>query len=232
MSKDENILEFHKHWMEGEINAASATAHSQGTPDPEALLRVKGIAAIRSTLYIVVNYLVLSNNLEKDQSKEIINFMSQIETNVMNMFTDEAAAFNGKPFELISTFKDFMETIAYQLDELIRIENSRIIVDIDAILDKRGKKDHAMAPGGIDLSADLLDLQIKRDSNGVPLPLPQQPIHEMKIDGFLPIIINITPVTNIPLLIGRELPSDGAPIQPLVAIDNEPLARLEDPLYY
>ena len=55
-------------------------------------------------------------------------------------------------------------------------------------------------PGGIDLDPALLDLQIRRDSRGVPLPLPQQPIQNMKIDGFLPIIINITPVTSLPLL--------------------------------
>ena len=48
----------------------------------------------------------------------------------------------------------------------------------------------------------LLDLQIKRDGNGVPLPLPMQPIQDMHIEGFLPIIINVTPVTNLPLLLG------------------------------
>jgi hypothetical protein len=66
--------------------------------------------------------------------------------------------------------------------------------------------------GGINLNPNLLDLQIKRDGNGVPLPLPQQPIETMHIEGFLPIIINVTPVTNLPLLLGMniedQLPSD------------------------
>lgn len=57
-------------------------------------------------------------------------------------------------------------------------------------------------PGGIDLNPALLDLQIKRDGNGVPLPLPQQPIENMRIEGFIPIIINVTPVTNLPMLLG------------------------------
>jgi hypothetical protein len=52
----------------------------------------------------------------------------------------------------------------------------------------------------------LLDLQIKRDGNGVPLPLPLQPIETMHIDGFLPVIINIVPITNLPLLLGLDLP--------------------------
>ena len=56
--------------------------------------------------------------------------------------------------------------------------------------------------GGIDLNPALLDLQIKRDGNGVPLPLPMQPIENMHIEGFLPVIINVTPVTNLPLLLG------------------------------
>ncbi len=56
--------------------------------------------------------------------------------------------------------------------------------------------------GGIDLNPALLDLQIKRDGNGAPLPLLQQPIENMHIEGFLPIIINVTPLTNLPLLLG------------------------------
>ncbi len=69
------------------------------------------------------------------------------------------------------------------------------------------------APGGIDLNPALLNLQIKRDGNGVPLPLPMQPIERMNIEGFIPVIINITPVTNLPLLLGIAddvLPADSA----------------------
>ncbi len=46
---------------------------------------------------------------------------------------------------------------------------------------------------------------------GPALPLPQQPVGNMKIDGFLPVIINITPV-NIPLLLGmtQQGPAEGA----------------------
>ncbi|MBN1869265.1 MAG: glucose-6-phosphate isomerase [Candidatus Omnitrophica bacterium] len=56
--------------------------------------------------------------------------------------------------------------------------------------------------GGINLNPDLLDLQIKRDGNGIPLPVNLQPIHQMKIDGFVPVIINVTPIVNLPLLLG------------------------------
>ena len=57
--------------------------------------------------------------------------------------------------------------------------------------------------GGIDLNSAMLDLQIRRDGNGVPLPISQQPIADMRIDGFLPVIINVTPIiNNLPLLLG------------------------------
>jgi len=55
--------------------------------------------------------------------------------------------------------------------------------------------------GGIDLNPALLDLQIKRDGFGIPLPLNQQPIMEMNIEGFLPVIINIIPV-DLPIVLG------------------------------
>ena len=56
--------------------------------------------------------------------------------------------------------------------------------------------------GGIDLNPELFDLQIKRDGNGVPLPVNQQPIYNININGFVPIIINVVPVTNMNLLLG------------------------------
>ena len=63
--------------------------------------------------------------------------------------------------------------------------------------------------GGIDLNPAMLDLQIKRDENGVPLPIFEQPIDNMRIDGFLPVIINITPVPSIPLMLGiADFPVD------------------------
>ena len=59
--------------------------------------------------------------------------------------------------------------------------------------------------GGIDFSPTMLDLRIKRDVNGVPLALSQQAIYDMKVDGFIPVIINVTPI-NIPILM--DAPED------------------------
>ncbi|MFC1510056.1 hypothetical protein ACFL49_00130 [Candidatus Omnitrophota bacterium] len=76
--------------------------------------------------------------------------------------------------------------------------------------------------GGINLDRSLLDIKIKRDGNGLPLPVFQQPPDIlMNIEGFIPVIINITPVTNMPMLLGlADRPEDNtaggtgqAPIQ-------------------
>jgi len=63
--------------------------------------------------------------------------------------------------------------------------------------------------GGIDLTRKALNLQIKRDGKGIPLPIDQQPIENMNIEGFFPVIINVTPVPSLPMLIGlKDLPDD------------------------
>ncbi len=60
--------------------------------------------------------------------------------------------------------------------------------------------------GGIDFDPSLLDLQIKRDGKGIPLPMPQQNIQNINIEGLYPVIINIQPATlqNFPFLFGAN----------------------------
>ena len=86
------------------------------------------------------------------------------------------------------------------------------LLEVDTGLTPAKVKELLMAPpsssatddftkGGIDLNPVNLDLQIKRDGNGVPLPLEFQDIPNINVNGFIPVIINITPVTNLPLLL-------------------------------
>ena len=60
----------------------------------------------------------------------------------------------------------------------------------------------ALPLGGIDFDPSKLNLQIKRDGRGVPLPLPQQNWESIDIKGLYPVIINIVPITSqtLPLL--------------------------------
>jgi hypothetical protein len=59
--------------------------------------------------------------------------------------------------------------------------------------------------GGIDLNPSFLNMQIKRDGNGVILPVSQQPLDIMNIQGFVPIITDVSPATplNMPLILGQ-----------------------------
>jgi hypothetical protein len=54
--------------------------------------------------------------------------------------------------------------------------------------------------GGIDLNSSLLNLQIKRDGNGVALPIGEQDWSKIDIQGFIPVIYNIQPVNMTQLL--------------------------------
>jgi hypothetical protein len=56
-------------------------------------------------------------------------------------------------------------------------------------------------PGGIDLNSASLHLQIRRDGNGVPLPLARQDWGRLnQIEGFIPTIIEIRPAGVLPIL--------------------------------
>lgn len=53
--------------------------------------------------------------------------------------------------------------------------------------------------GGIDMNASNLDLQIKRDGNGLVLPVSQQDLDNIQIDGLVPVLLDIKPATGMAL---------------------------------
>ncbi|MBP9853540.1 MAG: zinc-binding dehydrogenase [Candidatus Omnitrophica bacterium] len=57
--------------------------------------------------------------------------------------------------------------------------------------------------GGIDFNSKFLNLQIKRDGRGIPLPVNQQPLMNIHINGFYPVLIETMPI-NLPLILGLE----------------------------
>ncbi len=57
-----------------------------------------------------------------------------------------------------------------------------------------------LTPGGIDMSQANLDLQIKRDGDGVPLPVNQQNFDRIHISGLVPVILAIKSAD--PVLLG------------------------------
>jgi hypothetical protein len=57
--------------------------------------------------------------------------------------------------------------------------------------------------GGIDFNPATLELEIRRDGNGVPLPALEQPQELFNIPGLSPVVISITPM-NLPLVLGLK----------------------------
>ncbi|MFA5059370.1 MAG: 3-phosphoserine/phosphohydroxythreonine transaminase [Candidatus Omnitrophota bacterium] len=100
-----------------------------------------------------------------------------------------ASIYNGMPMEGVQKLADFMNRFQIKYSN----DNSPVAPVQSA----------EEAPvGGINLDSNYLNMQIKRDGNGVPLPLPMQPIESINIEGFLPVIINMAPMPNLPLLLG------------------------------
>ena len=67
----------------------------------------------------------------------------------------------------------------------------------------KGRYNRAMIsnPGGIDLNSANMAMVIKRDGKGVPLPLSQQDMAQLsRIQGFVPVILEIKPATDLPIL--------------------------------
>ncbi|GEM_PF-1443190 len=93
-----------------------------------------------------------------------------------------------------------------------------VIVRTDVTGRSAGAKSHPMAqtrnPGGIDFNPILLNMEIRRDENGVPLPLLEQPSELINTQGFVPFIIQIQPVTNLPLLLGLNPNEPKEPVNP------------------
>jgi len=71
------------------------------------------------------------------------------------------------------------------------------------IATKRAHEAVSQDLGGIALNARMMDLQIKRDGNGVALPIGQQSLDRVNIQGFVPQIISIQPV-DLPALLGTS----------------------------
>ncbi|MBF0533350.1 MAG: hypothetical protein HQL23_09720 [Candidatus Omnitrophica bacterium] len=64
--------------------------------------------------------------------------------------------------------------------------------------------------GGVNLDPRKLDMQFKRGPDGVAAPVSDQPWTAMHIQGFIPVIYQITPV-NLPKFLGFNTPTQSSP---------------------
>ncbi|MCK5214821.1 MAG: hypothetical protein KAR05_05660, partial [Candidatus Omnitrophica bacterium] len=97
-----------------------------------------------------------------------------------------------KKFALLSTSQGVMLQLIVKLIRASAIRESAMMAGNKKT--RWTRQHNEQTTGGIDFNPRLLDLQIKRDGRGVPLPLPMQDVEHINIEGLYPVIINIAPV--------------------------------------
>ncbi|OGX06517.1 MAG: hypothetical protein A2Z88_04505 [Omnitrophica WOR_2 bacterium GWA2_47_8] len=58
------------------------------------------------------------------------------------------------------------------------------------------------APGGIDFNAKMMDMKVGGEAQKIRFTVPRGTLPNINVNGFSPVIINITPVPNFMLLLG------------------------------
>ncbi|MBP9853543.1 MAG: cyclic nucleotide-binding domain-containing protein [Candidatus Omnitrophica bacterium] len=95
----------------------------------------------------------------------------------------------------------------------------------DAAMFADDESPNALTKGGIDLNPQALDLKIKNTGTQIPFPVDENIEQFIDIKGFSPVIINITPIHNLPLILGII---DGKNDQsPQVKSDHFPLYNVK-----
>jgi len=102
------------------------------------------------------------------------------------------------------------------MEKILDFIKSEVGFKDDAMINE-GQEKHspnaaADGRGGIDLNPNNVNLEIQGEEIDVPMPAfdPAQ-LELMDIEGFYPVIYNIIPVTNLPLLLGTAKESEGQP---------------------
>lgn len=106
----------------------------------------------------------------------------------------------------LSTQEIMVQYLGYQFENnAVSVVSPVILNEITGLVNAASSTVSSSAVGGINFDPTLLNLQIKRNGQGVPLPLLQQNIEQINIQGLYPIIINIQPVNaqTLPLLFSR-----------------------------
>ena len=91
-------------------------------------------------------------------------------------------------------------------EELATVNSSRPTKDaggeVEVTDSDPGLKVEEDLKGGIDLNPTYLNLKTDREQEGFSIPINTELLQNIRIDGLSPVIIRITPVTNLPLILG------------------------------
>lgn len=58
------------------------------------------------------------------------------------------------------------------------------------------------APGGIDFDRALMSIEVRQNGEGIRMPVPTVSVEDLNVRGFIPLIIDIQPIHNLPMLMG------------------------------
>ncbi len=154
------------------------------------------------TLAATVAYL-FGNDISRSQLLELNSRFSeiniQLQKDPITFFIDEMQLQSGtKKGFVVTRSKTLKFSASSGVDDKVNVASAPV-----------GGLDRQV--GGIDFDPTSMNLQIKRDGRGVPLPLPQQNLEQINIQGLFPVIINITPINaqTLPIFLGFTRPNSG-----------------------
>ncbi|MGE0268256.1 MAG: PfkB family carbohydrate kinase [Candidatus Omnitrophota bacterium] len=81
--------------------------------------------------------------------------------------------------------------------------------------------------GGIDLNPNNFEIETRGDNQNIHIQFDLEKLQELNIQGFVPVIINITPILNIPLLLGISDDQEREQEQTAQDLEQSPVDRKE-----
>ena len=128
-------------------------------------------------------------------AQESINALSRVKANPAKMARLRSITNTAELMNLADTDQDAVALARFG-NTAVMNEFLKPIMNDQIRLARQNKKAATGKKGGIDLNPVLPDMEIQRDGSGVPLPVNQQILDDILIDGFSPIINNIIPLGN------------------------------------
>ncbi|MBF0521619.1 MAG: hypothetical protein HQL24_01030 [Candidatus Omnitrophica bacterium] len=97
----------------------------------------------------------------------------------------------------VDILDDDLQKADLQIKDFLKKQNINYQPESDAAMS-------TTAPGGIDFNPDRLKLEKKGVHSDFDLPTDAGDLDKIQINGLVPVILHITPVTNLPVLLGAN----------------------------
>ncbi len=169
-----------------------ATASHIQEAEQEASLTRERVLFAGWLLKFVDTLVSASDVVDRSYDDQVITLnLTEGLTELRKLFGGDSAVL----VELEGVVKNIPGLIEF-IQEKIKAANPELKVKLEGVM--AGLQ--STVKGGIDFAQSNLDMQIKRDGAGVPLPISQQNLENIRIDGLVPVILNIRPAANAPIL--------------------------------